>query len=115
MKDKTTAAILAFLLGGVGAHKFYLGKIAQGFVYLIFFWTFIPAIISFFEFIIYLSMDTEKFNQKYNPANQFISNSINSNSKGGSDVAEEIEKLHELKEKGVLTDEEFKNRKAKLL
>ena len=26
MKDKTTAAILAFFLGGLGAHKFYLGK-----------------------------------------------------------------------------------------
>ena len=26
MKDKTTAALLAFFLGGFGVHKFYLGE-----------------------------------------------------------------------------------------
>ncbi|EFL92339.1 TM2 domain-containing hypothetical protein [Candidatus Regiella insecticola LSR1] len=40
-----------FFFGGIGAHKFYLGKIGQGFLYLLFFWTLIPAIIAFIEFI----------------------------------------------------------------
>lgn len=30
MKDKTTAGILALLLGGIGAHKFYLGRTGLG-------------------------------------------------------------------------------------
>ena len=36
MKSKTTAVLLAFFLGGLGLHKFYLGKTFQGFLYLIF-------------------------------------------------------------------------------
>ena len=34
MKDKTTAAILAFFLGGFGVHKFYLGESGLGIIYL---------------------------------------------------------------------------------
>jgi hypothetical protein len=32
-----------------------------------------------------------------------------------TDVAAELEKLYELKQKGILTDEEYNNRKAKIL
>ena len=35
MKSKTTAAILAIFLGGLGIHRFYLGKTSSGFVYLV--------------------------------------------------------------------------------
>jgi TM2 domain-containing membrane protein YozV len=35
MKSKTTAAVLAIFLGGLGIHRFYLGKTGSGFVYLI--------------------------------------------------------------------------------
>lgn len=48
-KSPTTAVLLAFFLGGVGAHKFYLGRIGLGIVYLVFFWTGIPALIGFIE------------------------------------------------------------------
>jgi TM2 domain-containing membrane protein YozV len=66
-KSKKTATILAFpILGGLGVHKFYLGKIGQGIMYFIFSLFLIPAIISFFEFISYLSMSTEKFDSKFN-------------------------------------------------
>jgi TM2 domain-containing membrane protein YozV/ribosomal protein L40E len=64
-KSKIAAALLAFFLGGFGAHKFYLGQIGWGIVYLIFCWTFIPAIVSFIEFILLLTMSDEKFNRKY--------------------------------------------------
>lgn len=64
-KNKVVAAVLAILLGGFGIHKFYLGRIGQGIVYLIFFWTFIPAIIGFIEGIVYLCMDEDAFEAKY--------------------------------------------------
>ncbi|MBU9816947.1 zinc-ribbon domain and TM2 domain-containing protein [Rahnella sp. C60] len=64
-KSRVAAALLAFFLGGFGVHKFYLGKIGQGFLYLIFCWTFIPSIIAFIEFIIYLCDSDENFAKKY--------------------------------------------------
>lgn len=66
MKSKTTAALLAFFLGGFGIHKFYLGNTGTGIVYLIFCWTGIPAIIAFVEFILLLVMSDTEFNAKYN-------------------------------------------------
>ncbi|MFA0155392.1 NINE protein [Vibrio sp. 10N.261.46.A3] len=65
-KSRVTAALFAFFLGGFGAHKFYLGKIGLGFLYLIFCWTMIPAIIAFIEFIIYLCESDEKFELRFN-------------------------------------------------
>lgn len=53
--NKLVYALLAFFLGGLGAHKFYAGKIGLGILYLVFFWTFIPGIIAFIEFIIALT------------------------------------------------------------
>ncbi len=64
-KNRVIAAVLAFCLGGFGAHKFYLGQIGWGIVYLIFFWTFIPAIVAFVEFVIYLCTSDEDFARKY--------------------------------------------------
>ncbi|MFZ2968131.1 MAG: NINE protein [Sulfuricurvum sp.] len=64
-KSRISAALFAFFLGGFGAHKFYLGQTGQGIIYLLFFWTLIPALVAFVEFILLLSMSDEKFNQKY--------------------------------------------------
>lgn len=65
-RSKMAAALLAFFLGGIGVHKFYLGQTGMGILYLIFCWTWIPAIIAFVEFIIFLTMSDEDFDQKYN-------------------------------------------------
>ncbi len=67
-KSKVAAALLAFFLGGFGVHKFYLGQIGQGIIYLLFFWTFIPAIIAFIEFIILITMSDETFNARFGGA-----------------------------------------------
>jgi len=64
-KSKMGAALFAFFLGGFGAHKFYLGQTGMGLLYLVFFWTFIPALIALVEFILFLTMSDEEFNQKY--------------------------------------------------
>lgn len=63
--NKYIAAVLALLLGGLGIHKFYLGQIGIGIVYLLFSWTFIPMIIALVEAVIYLSMSDVDFANKY--------------------------------------------------
>jgi uncharacterized membrane protein yozV len=65
VKSKVVAGILALLLGGLGIHKFYLGKIGMGILYLLFCWTGIPAIIGFIEGIIYLCSNDENFQLKH--------------------------------------------------
>ena len=67
MKNRVTAGLLACFLGSFGVHRFYLGQIGRGFLYLIFFWTGLPAIIGLIDSIILLSMGDAEFNYKYNP------------------------------------------------
>ena len=61
--DKTTLAVLTFFLGGIGGHKFYLGKYGQGILYLLFCWTGIPAIIALVEVFV-IAGQVGKFNQQ---------------------------------------------------
>ncbi|MFZ3246884.1 MAG: TM2 domain-containing protein [Candidatus Acidiferrales bacterium] len=67
-RNKLAAGLLAILLGWIGVHKFYLGQTGQGVIYLLFCWTFIPAIIGFIEGIVYLTMSDQAFAQKYSGA-----------------------------------------------
>ena len=64
-KSKVTAALLAFFLGGFGAHKFYLGNIKWGVIYLLFVWTYIPSIIGVISGVRYFLMSEEAFEAKY--------------------------------------------------
>ena len=64
-RNKLVAGLLAIFVGGFGVHKFYLKRIGWGMVYLLFCWTFIPAIVAFIEGIVYLAMDDAKFHAKY--------------------------------------------------
>ncbi|QAX97644.1 TM2 domain-containing protein [Enterococcus phage phiSHEF13] len=50
----TVFLLLAFFLGGIGAHKFYTGKIFMGLLYLVFCWTFIPVVLSLLDIVIAL-------------------------------------------------------------
>lgn len=65
-KSKTTAGVLGILLGGIGVHKFYLGTWGWGILYVLFFWTYIPAIVGFIEGILFLTKSEEDFDEKYN-------------------------------------------------
>lgn len=64
-KNRIVASLLAILLGGIGAHKFYLGLIGMGIVYLLFSWTGIPLILGIIEGLIMLAMSDEAFAEKY--------------------------------------------------
>jgi len=48
-KSAVVALLLTIFLGGIGAHKFYLGKPVLGILYLVFCWTFIPGIVALVE------------------------------------------------------------------
>lgn len=67
-KDKTLAAILAFVLGPLGVHHFYLGNTTMGIIYLVISLVSvgtIPAILSIIDGIIYLTKSDEDFQRCY--------------------------------------------------
>jgi TM2 domain-containing membrane protein YozV len=64
--SRTTAIVLALFLGGLGAHKFYLGQAGMGILYLLFFWTFIPACVAFIEVIMLLVQSDKSFDNRFN-------------------------------------------------
>ncbi|RME51278.1 MAG: NINE protein [Deltaproteobacteria bacterium] len=137
MKSKTFAVILAFFLGGIGAHKFYLGRPGQGLLYLFFCWTGIPSIAALIDAVVLLSMSDQAFQAKYNglpmgmqppqmaPTQNIVVNIPSAAGVGGEgererervqiDVVTQIEKLHQLRIEGALTEEEFQAQKRKLL
>ena len=61
MKNQFVTGLLAFLFGGIGLHKFYLGRVGQGLLYLLFCWTGIPSIIGFIEGILIWKKSEQEF------------------------------------------------------
>lgn len=125
MKDKATAGLFALLLGGIGAHRFYLGNVGLGVLYLFFFWTFIPAGIALIEGIYFLTMSEDAFNAKYNTpkgmqaqnivVNVEANNHRPANLTSAGDSLSRLKTLHELHTAGALTVEEFEEEKRKVL
>lgn len=62
-RNPSTALVLALLLGGLGAHRFYLGEMGWGVAYVLFSWTFIPAIVALIE-CFSIRNRTEKYNER---------------------------------------------------
>ncbi len=65
IKSKIAAGVLGIFLGGLGIHKFYLGRVGTGVLYLLFCWTGIPAFVGFIEGIVYLCSNDENFQLKH--------------------------------------------------
>jgi TM2 domain-containing membrane protein YozV len=63
-KSRVTAGVLGLLLGGIGLHKFYVGSWGWGIVYVVFVWTWIPAILGLIEGVHYLMLSDEEFTEK---------------------------------------------------
>ncbi|MBC6995855.1 NINE protein [Neolewinella lacunae] len=64
MKDKNLAAVLAFFGGIMGLHRFYLGQVGLGILYIIF--APLAWLIGVIDAISFLSMDQQTFDAKYN-------------------------------------------------
>ncbi len=62
---RVAAAIFAIIFGSFGVHRFYLGQIGWGILYVLFCWTLIPAVAGLIEGILYLTMSEEDFEAKY--------------------------------------------------
>ncbi|WLQ13362.1 NINE protein [Hahella aquimaris] len=63
-KSKVTAGLLAFFLGGLGVHRFYLGQ-WWGIFYLLFWFTMIPSVVSLIEAIVFFASSEDKWQEKY--------------------------------------------------
>jgi TM2 domain-containing membrane protein YozV len=124
MKSKSTAYLLWFFFGLWGGHKFYLGKVGMGIIY---FFTFGVFGIGWFIDLFTLGNQVDIYNALYgarmgnstnnnNNVNNIVVNvPTTSNSQKGESMHEQLSKLAELKEKGILTDAEFNAQKAKIL
>lgn len=66
MKSKGVAILLALMLGGIGGHKYYLGQVGQGVLYTLFFWTWVPLILSIFDILIYIFTSDKNWDKRYN-------------------------------------------------
>ncbi len=113
MKNKMTAALFAGFLGWIGVHRFYLGQVGLGIVYALTGGLFGIGFIA--DFIIFLTMSEEAFNQKYNAAYSTPPQQQIVVKPSGVKIADELKKLHELKEAGILTEYEYESQKQNLL
>ncbi len=72
-KSKMAAFSLAFFLGSFGLHKFYLGNMSAGWIYLLFCWTGIPTILGLIDSLFILFKNQSEFsgNVSYAKAKPF--------------------------------------------
>lgn len=66
IKSRGLAIVLAIVLGSIGAHRFYLGQIKLGVIYLLLSWTGISLIVSWIDALMLILMDESDFQTKYN-------------------------------------------------
>lgn len=59
--SKVAYVLLALFLGGLGIHNFYAGKVGLGALYLVFCWTFIPAIAALVQAIIAICKTSDAY------------------------------------------------------
>lgn len=59
--NRREAGVIAIVFGGLGIHKFYIGKYGQGILYAVFCWSFIPFFLGIADGIHYLTETDEQF------------------------------------------------------
>ncbi len=124
-KNMLVAYLLWWFLGWAGVHRFYLGRVKSGITQLLLFvlgWATAIFLIGYFlivAWLIWWALDayfTYKIVKEEN-AKLGVENSTISLSKSGGvhNELDQLEKLHALFEKGVITKEEYEAKKATLI
>jgi TM2 domain-containing membrane protein YozV len=128
MREKLVAILLAFFLGVFGIHHFYLGQKKLGIAYLLFCWTMIPIFLGIVDAVLLFLKKQNDFNLKYNSEyyldrseRMYLEEDFNSKIKIPDNrrvhyysTADEMDKLHELMLKGIISEQEFAERKNRL-
>lgn len=60
-EERLITAALAFFLGSLGIHHFYMKRNVRGIVYALFCWTFIPGFLGIVEGMRFINMTTDEF------------------------------------------------------
>lgn len=115
MKNRFIAALLAFFLGWIGLHKFYLGQNGWGLAYLLFSWTGIPWLASLCEtFGLLVFTSDQAFDQDFN-AHLLGRMSLPVGGREAKDITSALGDLKRLYDGGALTAEEYEEKRRKLL
>jgi TM2 domain-containing membrane protein YozV len=108
-KEFLPTLLLCLFVGVLGVHRFYVGKIGTGIAMILTFGGLgIWVLIDFILICIGSFRDIEGRIVKY----QRVMVNAEANNTG---IAEELEKFAELKEKGIISEEEFNKKKEELL
>ena len=117
-KDPTTALLLCLILGGIGAHEFYLNNVNKGVIYLVFCWTFIPGIIA----LIQLFTIQKRVKDENDAIAQKILAGIKDQGPIGSiragnvaGVEADLTKLQEMRDSGTISENEYQQLRKKSL
>jgi TM2 domain-containing membrane protein YozV len=65
--SREKALKLALTLGWLGGHRFYTGQTVSGLAYLLFFWTFIPVVLSLIDAAFLARMSDDDFSEEFCP------------------------------------------------
>lgn len=127
-KDKNVALILCILGGELGLHHFYVGNISKGILYFCTFGLFgfgwfidiFKILFGFFtdRYGMPLIASTKDYRKTIPNNGQNVNVNVNmpeTSSEKHIDITEQLKKLADLRDTGILTEEEFNDQKAKLL
>ena len=121
-KDFVPTMLLCFFLGGLGIHRFFVGKTGTGILMLLTFgglgiWWLIDLFmiaIGSFKDIQGRAITYQSANTANTAPSTHVPEKV-AETPTAKDIPAEIEKLADLKDKGIITDEEFQQKKQELL